>query len=200
MRSGVQPRPRPPREGEGRDVVACVARAEGPCDDRAWARCAARVGPHADGGPPGAASPEGLRSRMTTMSVRTRTDDHGRVLEFSTAPRRVVSLVPSDTLNVAALGCAEALVGRTDYCELPDRRRAARPARGRDEEPARRRHRRARAGPRHREPGGEHQGRPRGARAARGPGVRRLPEARGAGARAPRAARARLRRPGRRRA
>jgi ABC-type Fe3+-hydroxamate transport system substrate-binding protein len=31
----------------------------------------------------------------------------------------VVSLVPSDTLNVAALGCAGALVGRTDYCELP---------------------------------------------------------------------------------
>jgi ABC-type Fe3+-hydroxamate transport system substrate-binding protein len=30
-----------------------------------------------------------------------------------------VSLVPSDTLNVAALGCADALVGRTDYCELP---------------------------------------------------------------------------------
>jgi ABC-type Fe3+-hydroxamate transport system substrate-binding protein len=30
-----------------------------------------------------------------------------------------VSLVPSDTFNVAALGCADALVGRTDYCELP---------------------------------------------------------------------------------
>lgn len=47
-------------------------------------------------------------------------DDHGRVLEFSTPPRRVVSLVPSDTLNVAALGCAGALVGRTDYCDLPE--------------------------------------------------------------------------------
>jgi ABC-type hemin transport system substrate-binding protein len=31
-----------------------------------------------------------------------------------------VSLVPSDTWNVAALGCAGALVGRTDYCELPE--------------------------------------------------------------------------------
>jgi ABC-type Fe3+-hydroxamate transport system substrate-binding protein len=30
-----------------------------------------------------------------------------------------VSLVPSDTLNVAALGCAGVLVGRTDYCVLP---------------------------------------------------------------------------------
>jgi hypothetical protein len=38
------------RESDG--VVACVARSAGPCDDRAWARCAALVGPHADGGPP----------------------------------------------------------------------------------------------------------------------------------------------------
>jgi ABC-type Fe3+-hydroxamate transport system substrate-binding protein len=46
-------------------------------------------------------------------------DDRGRVLDFGSTPCRVVSLVPSDTLNVAALGCAGALVGRTDYCELP---------------------------------------------------------------------------------
>jgi len=46
-------------------------------------------------------------------------DDRGRALDFASTPRRVVSLVPSDTLNVAALGCAGALVGRTDYCELP---------------------------------------------------------------------------------
>ncbi|HEY3816111.1 MAG TPA: helical backbone metal receptor [Polyangiaceae bacterium] len=46
-------------------------------------------------------------------------DDRGRELELPTVPRRVVSLVPSDTLSVAALGCAGALVGRTDYCELP---------------------------------------------------------------------------------
>jgi ABC-type Fe3+-hydroxamate transport system substrate-binding protein len=48
------------------------------------------------------------------------TDDRGRVIDFASAPRRLVSLVPSDTLNVAALGCAGALVGRTDYCELPE--------------------------------------------------------------------------------
>ncbi len=53
------------------------------------------------------------------MNVLRVTDDRKRVLEFSEPPKRVVSLVPSDTLNVAALGCREALVGRTDYCELP---------------------------------------------------------------------------------
>jgi ABC-type Fe3+-hydroxamate transport system substrate-binding protein len=47
-------------------------------------------------------------------------DDRRRALDFTAPPKRVVSLVPSDTLNVAALGCAGALVGRTDYCELPE--------------------------------------------------------------------------------
>lgn len=39
-------------ENEGAGVVACVSRAAPRCDDRTWAACAARVGPHADGGPP----------------------------------------------------------------------------------------------------------------------------------------------------
>jgi ABC-type Fe3+-hydroxamate transport system substrate-binding protein len=47
-------------------------------------------------------------------------DDRGRSLAFPRAPNRVVSLVPSDTLSVAQLGCGAALVGRTDYCELPE--------------------------------------------------------------------------------
>jgi len=46
-------------------------------------------------------------------------DDRGRPVLLPSAPRRVVSLVPSDTLTVAAIGCGDALVGRTDYCELP---------------------------------------------------------------------------------
>jgi len=46
-------------------------------------------------------------------------DDLKRELTFGPAPKRVVSLVPSDTYSVAALGCGSALVGRTDYCELP---------------------------------------------------------------------------------
>ena len=46
-------------------------------------------------------------------------DDHGREVLFPSVPKRVVSLVPSDTLSVAELGCGSTLVGRTDYCELP---------------------------------------------------------------------------------
>jgi ABC-type Fe3+-hydroxamate transport system substrate-binding protein len=52
------------------------------------------------------------------MIVKLR-DDRNRELIFGAAPQRVVSIVPSDTLTIADLGCAGALVGRTDYCELP---------------------------------------------------------------------------------
>lgn len=51
-------------------------------------------------------------------SVRLR-DNRGRVLVFDRPPARVVSLVPSDTLSVHAVGGWSSLVGRTDYCELP---------------------------------------------------------------------------------
>ncbi len=45
-------------EHEGGHVLACVAQASShACDDRAWSRCALRVGPHADGGPPAPPAP-----------------------------------------------------------------------------------------------------------------------------------------------
>src|SRR5437762_2154508 len=47
-------------------------------------------------------------------------DDRGRELLFIRPPRRIVSLVPSDTLNVFALGAGDRLVGRTRYCVAPD--------------------------------------------------------------------------------
>ena len=53
------------------------------------------------------------------MALLKVTDDRRRELVFGAAPKRVVSLVPSDTLTVAALGAGAALVGRTDYCVLP---------------------------------------------------------------------------------
>jgi len=62
-------------------------------------------------------------------AIRVR-DDRGRDIQLPAPPRRIVSLVPSDTFNVAALGCASALVGRTDYCDLPPETVAALPSVG----------------------------------------------------------------------
>jgi ABC-type Fe3+-hydroxamate transport system substrate-binding protein len=50
------------------------------------------------------------------MAVRV-FDDRQRELLFIRPPRRIVSLVPSDTANVLAL--SGTLVGRTRYCEAP---------------------------------------------------------------------------------
>src|SRR2546430_15889312 len=47
-------------------------------------------------------------------------DDRQRELIFLRPPRRIVSLVPSDTLNVTALGAGDRLVGRTRYCDAPE--------------------------------------------------------------------------------
>lgn len=46
-------------------------------------------------------------------------DDRQRALTFARPPRRVVSLVPSDTFTLVKLLGASALVGRTDYCVEP---------------------------------------------------------------------------------
>jgi len=48
------------------------------------------------------------------------TDDLGRSLVFTHPPQRIVSLVPSDTHSVIALGAGERLVGRTTWCEHGD--------------------------------------------------------------------------------
>ena len=46
-------------------------------------------------------------------------DDAGRVLTFSAPPRRIVSLVPSATEILVALGQSDALVARTDFDRIP---------------------------------------------------------------------------------
>jgi ABC-type Fe3+-hydroxamate transport system substrate-binding protein len=52
------------------------------------------------------------------VAIRIR-DDRNRELLFFHPPRRVVSLVPSDTLTLFALGAGDRLVGRTSYCVEP---------------------------------------------------------------------------------
>jgi ABC-type Fe3+-hydroxamate transport system substrate-binding protein len=52
-------------------------------------------------------------------------DDLGRTLHFARPPRRIVSLVPSDTHSVIALGVPDRLVGRTTYCDSPEAREVA---------------------------------------------------------------------------
>lgn len=47
------------------------------------------------------------------------TDDRGAVLSWTRSPRRIVSLVPSDTYTLVELGAGERLVGRTSYCVEP---------------------------------------------------------------------------------
>jgi ABC-type Fe3+-hydroxamate transport system substrate-binding protein len=44
-------------------------------------------------------------------------DDLGRTLSLPRAPRRIVSLVPSDTYSIVALGAGDRVVGRTTWCE-----------------------------------------------------------------------------------
>ena len=64
---------------------------------------------------------------MPLLQIR---DDKDRVLNFFAPPKRVVSLVPSDTRTVCDLGCASALVGRTDWCTSPSDRLASVPTLG----------------------------------------------------------------------
>jgi ABC-type Fe3+-hydroxamate transport system substrate-binding protein len=53
---------------------------------------------------------------VPTLHVR---DDMGRDLHFGRAPERIVSLVPSDTYSLFALGAGDRVVGRTAWCEAP---------------------------------------------------------------------------------
>lgn len=51
-------------------------------------------------------------------------DMHGHEIVLAAPPRRIVSLVPSATETIFALGGEDRLVGRTDFCDYPPAARA----------------------------------------------------------------------------
>ena len=46
-------------------------------------------------------------------------DDLGETLSFSSVPMRVISLAPSNTEMLFALGLGDRIVGVTEYCNYP---------------------------------------------------------------------------------
>ncbi len=50
----------------------------------------------------------------------TVTDDIGRKVVISSLPKRIVSLAPSNTEILFALGLGDSIIGVTDYCDYPD--------------------------------------------------------------------------------
>jgi len=66
-------------------------------------------------------SPEGA---LRSADVRIVTDEIGRRVAIPWPPRRVISLAPSVTEMLFALGLQEQLVGVTSYCDYPPEARA----------------------------------------------------------------------------
>lgn len=56
---------------------------------------------------------------VATGSTMTVTDRFGRRVDFSTVPQRIVSLSPSLTEILFAIGAGERIVGATQYCDYP---------------------------------------------------------------------------------
>lgn len=62
-----------------------------------------------------APSPEELPQFPLTI-----VDDLGRTVQITKLPQRIVSLAPSNTEIIYALGLEDRLVGTTDYCDYPE--------------------------------------------------------------------------------
>ncbi len=61
----------------------------------------------------------GQSAAVTSSSFRTVSDETGRSVRIPMPVRRVVSLAPSLTESIYALGMEELLVGDTDFCDYP---------------------------------------------------------------------------------
>ena len=60
----------------------------------------------------------------SAVSARVVTDQTGRRVNLPDHPRRLISIAPSITETLYALGLGERLVGDTDYCDYPPQARA----------------------------------------------------------------------------
>ena len=67
--------------------------------------------------PPEEAKPEVEEIPNFPLTV---TDDLGRTVKIERLPQRVVSLAPSNTEILFALGLGDKIVGTTDYCDYPE--------------------------------------------------------------------------------
>lgn len=69
-----------------------------------------------------AATPTGMHAPVATDAAGrtvTVTDDYGEVVTIRGIPQRIVSLAPSNTEILYALGLEDRIVGVTDYCNYP---------------------------------------------------------------------------------
>ncbi len=67
--------------------------------------------------PPAEAKPETEEIPNFPLTV---TDDLGRTITIEKLPQRIVSLAPSNTEILFALGLGDKIVGTTDYCDYPE--------------------------------------------------------------------------------
>ena len=65
------------------------------------------------------AVPVRARAQVAASASRQVTDETGRLVKIPVDVRRIVSLAPSLTETVYALGLQDRLVGDTDYCDYP---------------------------------------------------------------------------------
>ena len=71
------------------------------------------------GGTPGAAAGETATSKRTTYPLTVK-DASGKEVTFTKAPERIVSLSPSETEVLFALGLDDQIVGVTEWCDYPE--------------------------------------------------------------------------------
>jgi len=61
-----------------------------------------------------------LKSAKEAANVLTVVDDFGRIVSIQKYPKRIISLAPSTTEILFAIGAGGLIVGNTDYCNYPD--------------------------------------------------------------------------------